>query len=121
MSRDGPDATVEYYTNAESVDGEWYVVIVNSEGYTIAHHNPKFRNRDPSLRVDSKGRFYGDELLGATADGRWVDYFPGEPRDGRRGPEAHVGRQARRYGLRLRLVRTVGRPDDTAYASTRRG
>ena len=79
---DGLDAAVEYYTNAESVDGEWYVVIVNSEGYTIAHHNPKFRNRDPSLRVDSKGRFYGDELLGATADGRWVDYFLENPETG---------------------------------------
>ena len=80
--RDGLDATVEYYTNAESVDGEWYVFIVNSEGYTIAHHNPTFRNRDPSLRVDSKGRFYGDELLGATADGRWVDYFLENPETG---------------------------------------
>ena len=65
--RDGLDAAVGYYNSAESVDGEWYVFIVNSEGYTIAHHNPKFMNRDPSLRVDSKGRFYGDELLGATA------------------------------------------------------
>ena len=80
--RDGLDATVEYYNSAESVDGEWYVFIVNSEGYTIAHHNPKFRNRDPSLRVDSKGRFYGDELLGATADGRWVDYFLENPETG---------------------------------------
>ena len=80
--RDGLQPTVDYYNSAESVDGEWYVFIINGEGYTIAHHNPKFRNRDPSLRVDSKGRFYGDELLGTTEDGRWVDYFLENPETG---------------------------------------
>ena len=80
--RDGQQPTVDYYNSAESVDGEWYVFIINGEGYTIAHHNPKFRNRDPSLRVDSKGRFYGDELLGTTEDGRWVDYFLENPETG---------------------------------------
>ena len=48
--------------------------IVDENGYTIAHHNPKFVGRDPSLRVDAVGYFYGDDLLGATEEGRWVDY-----------------------------------------------
>ncbi len=80
--RDGLEATIEYYNSTENVDGEWYVFIINEEGFTIGHHNPKLRNRDPSLRVDSTGRFYGDELLGATADGRWVDYFIVNPGTG---------------------------------------
>ncbi len=80
--RDGLEATIEYYNGTENVDGEWYVFIINEEGFTIGHHNPKLRNRDPSLRVDSTGRFYGDELLGATADGRWVDYFIVNPGTG---------------------------------------
>ena len=72
--RDGFEAAVEYFNSIESVDGEWYVFIVDGKGYTISHHNEMFRNRDPSLRVDAVGYFYGDDLLSATEDGRWVDY-----------------------------------------------
>ena len=42
------------------------VVRVDQNGYTIAHPNPMFVGRDPSLRVDATGYFYGDDLLGAT-------------------------------------------------------
>ena len=72
--QDGLQPTVEYFNSLESVDGEWYVFIIDDKGYTIAHHNPQFRNRDPNLRVDAAGRFYGDDLLAATKEGRWVDY-----------------------------------------------
>lgn len=70
----GLEASIEYYNNRDNVDGEWYVFIINKEGYTIAHYNPMFRHRDPSLRVDAVGKFYGDELLGSTEQGRWIDY-----------------------------------------------
>ena len=66
----------------ESVDGQWYVFIVDEEGYTVGHHNPMFRGRDPSERVDSKGYFYGDALLSATESGRWVDYWLLNPETG---------------------------------------
>ncbi len=79
---DGLDDTIAYYNTRESVDGQWYVFIVDGDGYTIAHHNPDFRNRDPSLRVDGTGRFYGDDLLGATESGRWVDYVLLNPETG---------------------------------------
>ena len=79
---EGFDATVAYYNTRESVDGQWYVFSVDEDGYTIAHHNPDFRNRDPSLRVDATGYFYGDELLGATESGRWVDYVLLNPETG---------------------------------------
>ena len=55
----GLEAAVEYYSSSESVDDQWYVFIVDEEGYTIAHHNPVFLGRDPSLRVDATGYFYG--------------------------------------------------------------
>ena len=80
--RDGKQATIDYYNRVESVDGEWYVFIVGSDGVTISHHNPKFRGRDPSLRVDPTGYFYGDELLAADDDGRWVDYVILNPETG---------------------------------------
>ncbi len=71
----GRDATVEYYKTQESRDGQWYVFIVGAEdGITISHPNPIFLGRDPSLRIDARGYFYGDDLLSATESGRWVDY-----------------------------------------------
>ena len=76
------DNAIAYYNTVESVDGQWYVFIVDELGYTIGHHNPMFRNRDPSERVDSTGYFYGDELLGATEAGRWVDYVLLNPETG---------------------------------------
>ena len=78
----GLEETIAYYNTEESVDGQWYAFIVDRNGYTIAHHNPEFRGRDPSLRVDATGYFYGDDLLGADEDGRWVDYVLLNPESG---------------------------------------
>ena len=80
---EGRQATIDYYNTAESVEGQWYVFIVNPDGVTIAHHNEKFRGRDPSLRLDATGYFYGDDLMAATEDGRWVDYVLENPETGR--------------------------------------
>ena len=85
ISRYGPEglgATLAYYSTNESVDGQWYVFIVDQDGFTIAHHNPMFMMRDPSLRVDATGYFYGDDLLSATEAGHWVDYVLLNPESG---------------------------------------
>ena len=80
---DGLDSTVAYYNTGESVDGQWYVFMIGGESdFTIAHHNPVLRGRDPSLRVDPTGYFYGDDLLGATEAGRWVEYVIVNPETG---------------------------------------
>ena len=78
----GREDTLAYYNTVESVDGQWYVFIVDEDGYTISHHNAMFRGRDPSLRVDAAGYFYGDDLLGATESGSWVDYVLLNPETG---------------------------------------
>ena len=78
----GLERTVAYYNSRESVDGQWYVFIINQHGITIGHHNAMFRGRDPSLRVDATGYFYGDDLLSATEAGRWVDYVLLNPETG---------------------------------------
>ena len=78
----GREDTVAYYKTKESVDGQWYVFIIDEDGYTISHHNPMFLGRDPALRIDSTGRFYGDDLLSATDAGRWVDYVLLNPETG---------------------------------------
>ena len=79
----GLEAAIDYYSSTESVDGQWYVFIIDHQsGLTIAHHNPVFVGRDPSLRVDSTGYFYGDDMLSATESGRWVDYVLVNPESG---------------------------------------
>ena len=78
----GLAAAVDHYSSQESVDGQWYAFIGDEDGYTIAHHNPMFLRRDPSLRVDAAGYFYGDDLLGATEAGRWVDHVLLNPESG---------------------------------------
>ena len=79
----GLEDTVAHYNTEESVDGQWYAFIIGGESdFTIAHHNPVLRGRDPSLRVDPTGYFYGDDLLGATEAGRWVEYVIVNPETG---------------------------------------
>lgn len=80
--REGREAAVEHYLDPAQVDGEWYVFIINEEGRTISHHNPNFLDRDPEERVDSTGYYYGEPLLGATEEGRWVDYTLLNPETG---------------------------------------
>ncbi len=80
--REGRQAAIDYANSTESVDGQWYPFIIDESGYTVGHHNPAFRNRDPSERVDSTGYFYGDDLLSATEDGLWVEYVILNPETG---------------------------------------
>ena len=79
----GLDSTVAYYNTRESVDGQWYAFIVDGEsGVTIAHHNSALRGRDPSLRMDATGHFYGGDLLAASESGSWVEYVIINPETG---------------------------------------
>ena len=79
----GRDGTIAYYNTTESMDGQWYVFIIGGDGYTISHSNPMFIGRDPALRGDSTGYFYGDDILGATEAGRWVSYVLTNPETGK--------------------------------------
>jgi hypothetical protein len=79
---DGREATIAYYNSADSVDGQWYVFIIGPDGVTIGHHNPNFRGRDPSERIDATGHFYGDDLLSADENGKWVNYVIINPETG---------------------------------------
>ena len=79
----GLEDTLAYYNTPESVDGQWYAFIVDAEtGLSIGHHNPALRNRDPSLRIDATGYFYGDDLLSAPEQGHWLSYVIVNPGTG---------------------------------------
>ena len=72
---EGRAAAAGYCRSPESVRGQWYVFIVGGDGYTIASPFPEMMGRDPALRVDSSGYFYGSELLSATEEGKWISYL----------------------------------------------
>ncbi len=79
---EGRQAAIDHYSSSTSVDGQWYVFIIGGDGYTIAHHNPEMIGRDPALRVDVTGYFYGDDVLSATEAGKWVSYVFNNPETG---------------------------------------
>ena len=80
--QEGRQATIEYYNDPENIDGQWYGVIIDEEGYTIAHYNPERRGRGPGERVDATGYFFGDDVMAATEEGHWVDYVLLNPATG---------------------------------------
>ncbi len=81
-SQEGRQAAIDYYSSVDNVDGQWYVFIIGEDGYSIAHHDPNILGRDPALRVDSTGYFYGDEMVSATEAGKWVSYVFTNPDTG---------------------------------------
>ena len=73
---EGREAAIAYYNSPESVDGEWYVFIIDENDQSVAHANPAIlgRNLKGDLGVDVTGYRFGDAMLAATEEGRWVDY-----------------------------------------------
>ncbi len=73
---EGLEATLDYYNSLESVDGPWYVFIIDADGTAIAHYDNERlgRNANDPQYSDINGFFYGPELLKATEDGKWVAY-----------------------------------------------
>ena len=57
-------------------------MIIDENGYTISHLNSEIRGRDPALRMDVTGYFFGDDLLAANAEGRWAEYVAVNPATG---------------------------------------
>lgn len=73
----GREATVDYYNSPESVDGQWYVFIMDENNDIIAHPNPVFvgANLVDDTGVDITGYRHGEEISTATEEGKWVDYI----------------------------------------------
>ena len=107
---EGRDATIEYYNTAASVDGQWYVFIADENDTLIAHATiPKNVGLDlkGDLGKDIYGYDFGRELVSATDEGKWVDYFYLNPAHGERRERKHAW-VIKHDGLplRVRLVRS---------------
>lgn len=79
----GREAAIARYTDPDSVDGPWYVFILDEEGNTVAHPTrPDFIGTSPSVRRDVNGKPYGLQIVAAPEEGAWVDYVFENPDTG---------------------------------------
>ncbi len=72
----GREAAVSYYNTAESVDGQWYVFIVDADDLFLSHApSPFLLGTDLKEVVGSDGFELGKEIAKATEEGHWVEYL----------------------------------------------
>ena len=72
---EGRDDTIAFYNSMDSVDGAWYVFIIDANDILIAHPiRPENIGQDTVEQMDSTGYNFGAEMVTATAEGKWVDY-----------------------------------------------
>ena len=72
---DGLDSTVAYYNTGESVDGQWYVFMIDEDGTVIAHANPALVGQLASDVLGPNNYPTGAAVAAsADEDGAWFDY-----------------------------------------------
>ena len=84
---EGLEATLAHYNREESVDGQWYVFVIDADDLVIAHPDPNRRGLDLKgwVGTDANGYHFGPEMLAATEEGKWVSYVYQNPENGRIG------------------------------------
>ena len=80
----GLDATVAHYNREDSVDGQWYVFIIDEHDQFIAHPDPGRLGLDLNgwVGTDANGYEFGPAMLSADEDGKWVSYVYRNPASG---------------------------------------
>ena len=80
----GLEETLAYHNREESVDGQWYVFVIDQNDLVIGHPDPKRLGLDVKgwVGTDANGYNFGPEMLSATEDGKWVSYVYRNPESG---------------------------------------
>ena len=79
----GRAAAVEYYNDTDSIDGQWYVYIVDEDDALIATApHPDLLGDDIKTVVDDDGYELGVEIAKATEQGHWINYLWPNPASG---------------------------------------
>ncbi len=88
----GLDATLAYYNREQSVDGQWYVFIIDENDLVIGHPDAHRLGLDLKgwVSLDATGYNFGPDMLSATEDGKWVSYVYQNPASGGTGDD-HTG------------------------------
>ncbi len=80
----GLDATLAHYNSPQSVDGQWYVFIIDQNDLVIGHPDPERLGLDLKgwVGTDANGYEFGPEMLSADEGGKWVSYVYRNPESG---------------------------------------
>ncbi len=81
----GLEATLAYYNREDSVDGQWYVFIIDQNDLVIGHPDAHRLGLDLKgwVGTDANGYKFGPDMLSASEEGKWVSYVYRNPeRDG---------------------------------------
>ena len=80
----GLEATLAYYNREESIDGQWYVFIIDENDLAIGHpdHGRLGLDLKGWVGTDANGYNFGPEMLLATEEGKWVSYVYRNPESG---------------------------------------
>ena len=81
---DGAEAAITYYNNPASIEGQWYVFIVDTDGLFVSHAPRQDLVGTPLQDVRSRDGSYalGEEIAKATATGHWIEYVWPNPASG---------------------------------------
>ena len=79
----GRDYAIDYHNSPESLDGEWYVGIISSDGISLANaYRPDLVGTDISNLTDTTGKNFGQEIIATPPEGVWIDYLFPHPETG---------------------------------------
>ena len=88
----GLDATLAYYNRPDSIDGQWYVFIIDENDLVIGHPDAQRLGLDVKgwVGTDTNSYNFWPDMLSATEDGKWVSYVYQNPESGSLGSD-HTG------------------------------
>ena len=80
----GLETVLAYFNSTQSIDGQWYVFIIDEDDLIIGDPDPGRVGLDLKgpAGTDANGYKFGPELLSATEDGKWVSYVYRNPESG---------------------------------------
>ena len=80
----GLDATLAHYNSPQSIDGQWYVFIIDENDLVIGHPEPERVGLDVKgwVGTDVNGYEFGPAMLAADEGGKWVSYVYRNPESG---------------------------------------
>ena len=81
---EGREAALDYYSSAESVDGEWYVIVIHPDGTRLAHPFLPLGENILDSGPDVTGYDFRPDIV-AVEDRDWVSYVFENPDTGEQG------------------------------------
>ena len=80
----GLEETLAYHNRPESIDGQWYVFVIDEDDLVVGHPDPKRLGLDLKgwVGTDANGYNFGPDMLSATGEGKWVSYVYRNPESG---------------------------------------